>query len=599
MRGIFSIFYISFLFFLLGGCSGSHGEPVGFIDANDFYKTNGNDNGTRLLWGMWNIHFDLDELTATVEPVRNIQTHFNVTPILQPPTCNDCLAITINSFNDVTRILDLDATLSNPWKISGYDIRGILYTNDPGPELRNPDDCTSLFDIPEGYEINPFRAFAKGETNRLFAGEAEHVENYLIYLPEPPNWPSVLFAVDASWPDNCNEPYSIDNVSQDGTLYHYIGSSVNIQVSVHDWQEDVNGVTLTAPEITGVDNLPFTHISGDLWTIELKNNVGAAPGDYRIRINATSTGSDDLALHDVVNIHVSGGISENYPGDTGIENDPEIIFVEHFQENTLDDLFANWEEAKNPANIMFSNDVPSGSAGNQSFKVRHVGGDGTGAHLYRRLLPGYDQLHIRFYVKFDTNCGPIHHFFHAGGYNPSTPWPQGGAGEKPVGNERFTTGVEPFGNYDPWRWDFYSYWMEMHICPDDNYWGNYFINDPELSAEKGEWICLELMMKVNDPVTERNGEMALWIDGQLQYKDGQCTSWLGEGFPNGGWVWDHFTPDPAGDPFEGFRWRSDEELNINFIWLLVYITKADEGHVSEVWYDQVVVANEYIGPITP
>ncbi len=57
--------------------------------------------------------------------------------------------------------------------------------------------------------------------------------------------------------------------------------------------------------------------------------------------------------------------------------------------------------------------------------------------------------------------------------------------------------------------------------------------------------------------------------------------------------------DPAGDPFEGFRWRMDEDLNINFIWLLVYITQAEEGHINEVWYDQVVVATDYIGPITP
>ena len=41
----------------------------------------------------------------------------------------------------------------------------------------------------------------------------------------------------------------------------------------------------------------------------------------------------------------------------------------------------------------------------------------------------------------------------------------------------------------------------------------------------------------------------------------------------------------------------DEDLKLNFLWLLVYITTADTGYESEIWYDQVIVATEYIGPI--
>jgi hypothetical protein len=247
--------------------------------------------------------------------------------------------------------------------------------------------------------------------------------------------------------------------------------------------------------------------------------------------------------------------------------------------------------------MSLATDIPAASHGAHSLLIAHVGGQGTGAHLYRRLLPGYDKLHVRFYVKFDLDCFPIHHFVHVGGYHPATAWPQGGAGTRPNGNERFSTGVEPFGAQ--WRWDFYSYWMEMRSSPDGRSWGHDFINDPALKVERGKWICVELMMKMNDPVMQRNGEQALWIDGQLWRKDGQPVSYLGERFPRGAWVWDSFLPDSEGEPFEGFRWRRRDELNLNFLWLLLYITKAPPGHISKVWFDDIVVAQQYIGPIRP
>lgn len=293
----------------------------------------------------------------------------------------------------------------------------------------------------------------------------------------------------------------------------------------------------------------------------------------------------------------NSGIAERYPGDVGIAKDTRVVFVEDFEAGSVADLNKSWENVTNREILSLSRDIPAGSAGRQSLLMTHVGGKSTGAHLYRRLQPGYGQLHLRFYVKFDPKCAPIHHFVHMGGYNPPTPWPQGGAGERPGGHERFTTGVEPYGN--AWRWDFYSYWMEMRSSPGEKFWGNDFINDNKLAAARGKWVCVELMMKTNDPVTERNGEQAIWIDGQLWRKEGQVISHLGKGFPKGKWVWDSFLPDPKGEPFEGFRWKKDENLNLNFLWLLLYMTKAPDGHESKVWFDHIVVAKEYIGPLTP
>ncbi|HCO95770.1 MAG TPA: hypothetical protein DIU00_17795 [Phycisphaerales bacterium] len=294
---------------------------------------------------------------------------------------------------------------------------------------------------------------------------------------------------------------------------------------------------------------------------------------------------------------VRHGLASKYKGDKGIEKNPDVIFVENFESGSLDAVKVRWESVKSLDMMSLSADVPAASAGRQSLLMSHIGGKGNGAHLYRRLLPGYEQLYVRFYVKFARDCYPIHHFVHVGGYNPSTSWPQGGAGIRPAGDARFTTGIEPYGR--KWRWDFYSYWMGMRSSPDRKSWGHDFVNDENLIAERDKWICVELMMKMNNPVTAHNGQQELWIDGMSWNKDGQLISRLGKGFPKGKWVWDSFMPDPEGEPFEGFQWRSDEKLNLNFLWILLYITDAPPGHVSKVWFDDIVVAKKYIGPANP
>lgn len=303
------------------------------------------------------------------------------------------------------------------------------------------------------------------------------------------------------------------------------------------------------------------------------------------------------------------GIARKYQGDRGIENDPAVVFSENFDSGSIGAIAERWESVQNKEILSLSSDVPEESADGHSLLMTHVGGKGTGAHLYRRLQPGYEKLHIRFYVKFDPQCAPIHHFFHVGGYHPATPWPQGGAGQRPRGDERFSTGVEPHG--DAWVWDYYTYWVEMRGSPPRGQtWGNSFIRDPEWKVERGKWICMELMMKMNE-VGDTNGELALWIDGKR-------SSYLGKGFPKGRWVYDKFLPGGwgegvrwsdekngperlqfprGGSPFEGFRWRRDERLKLNFFWVLLYITKAPPDHVSKVWFDNIVVAEEYVGPI--
>lgn len=305
------------------------------------------------------------------------------------------------------------------------------------------------------------------------------------------------------------------------------------------------------------------------------------------------------------------GIASRYAGDAGIADDPSVVFAESFEGlSDVDELDERWESVRHKELMSIQSDVPEGSAGRQSLLTSHVGGESNGADLYTRLLPGYDKLHFRFYTKFDPDCNPIHHFARIGGRNPSTPGPRGGAGVRPGGNERFSFAVEPHGSR--WVWDYYTYWMEMGGSPPEGKtWGNSFVHNDSITVKRGEWTSVEIMVKLNQDVEGHDGEMAMWIEGKL-------VSHLGPGFPKGMWTYDKFKPGRSGtairwndeleegvtydvpeggNPFDGFRWRSSEDLTINYVWLQVYITRAPNGHLSKVYYDDIVIAKEYIGPI--
>jgi len=310
------------------------------------------------------------------------------------------------------------------------------------------------------------------------------------------------------------------------------------------------------------------------------------------------------------------GLAARYPGDSGIEKDPRVLQVESFEQADVAALAAQWETVSAKDCMSFTADVPAGSAGKQSLLMDRQ--KGSGGSLYRRLKNpkakggfGYDQIFARYYVKFAEDCGEIHHFGPClGGNYPATAWPTVKAGQRTDGAKSFWSGIEPNGK--AWTWDFYTYWCEMRGSPPRGQtWGNSFIREPNLKVEKGRWICVEQMIKMND-AGDTNGEQALWLDGKL-------IAHLGKGFPKGKWTFDKFEPGKSGDgvkwsdekkdreyfkvpeggaPFEGYRWRTAPELNVNYVWLYTY-TEKPEGHRIRVWYDDVVVATEYIGPIAP
>jgi hypothetical protein len=299
------------------GCSNHSTNPTtSEIDQIDpiLYVTEQTPNpNTHNILGSWNATFDLQSLSVELEPNRALNGHFNISTMIPPPE------IVINSYNQVTNVVDVDVTITNPYQITAYDVRIIIFTDSIGHKLTNADDWTGLYDIPNGYPINPFKAFGKEEPNRRFLQSAQLTENLHILLPG--GNPTVGFALDASYPVNCDEPYEISNFVQADKLYDLPGSSTGLEVTVLDWFNDVNHVQLYCPEITGVDLVNFSQLTTETWELTLANNTGASAGDYSAFLLAKSDNSGPLTLFDEVVIQVSPseqiGWNQSWGGDDG------------------------------------------------------------------------------------------------------------------------------------------------------------------------------------------------------------------------------------------------------------------------------------------
>src|SRR6266516_3938816 len=135
-------------------------------------------------------------------------------------------------------------------------------------------------------------------------------------------------------------------------------------------------------------------------------------------------------------------------------------------------ITARYDDYKNLGSMALVADKPSKSCGAASLRLT-AGGSTASADdatdLYKKLLKpngsGYDELYVRWYVKYQAGA-PWHHTgVWLGGYNPPSNWPNPQAGTKPVGDDRVSFGMEPVWGASPnLRFDFYDYWMKMHTC---------------------------------------------------------------------------------------------------------------------------------------
>ena len=286
---------------------------------------------------------------------------------------------------------------------------------------------------------------------------------------------------------------------------------------------------------------------------------------------------------------VQAQLANSYPNDVGIENDPNVLYVEKFDDG-MTNILSRYDEIVNSDGMSLDTiDVPPGSLGPNSIIMTSVPGVNNGGHLFKRFTPGFDStVYVRYYVKYPSSSdGYFHHesvWF--GGHNPATTWPWPRAQTCGLGDERLIISYEPVWKTSPAGMDSYIYWGDMHAwnSAGDNCYGNPMIsegktnNDAPASStapvvDLDQWMCIEVMIKLNNPVTAYNGELRLW-------QNGVEVGYWGPGFPNGHWDKDKWYNNPADPPFEGFRWRTDANLNINWLWFNFYHDNPASPHHS-------------------
>lgn len=287
------------------------------------------------------------------------------------------------------------------------------------------------------------------------------------------------------------------------------------------------------------------------------------------------------------------GIAKKYVVDRGIENDPAVIFSENFESSLTNfrSRFNGWQG--DPSAIGTSTDRPSASGGGQSAMLLPKSSSGT---LYRQLPADYQQLYMRYYIKYGGTV--FHHSGgYLGGYYPASGWPQGDAGLKgvrPNGDRLFIASLEPQGSPDSiqpqTRLDTYMNWVDMQgtSCCGALWYGRNYLASYALPIRANTWQCVEIMVKLNSTAGGHDGELTLWIDGVeiVNFRTGNPVGTFNTS--SGSW-----TTGP-GSPFPGFQWRDMLNYGINWVKLQNF---SDVGTPTNVLVDDLVVATQYIGPI--
>ncbi|HSV73846.1 MAG TPA: hypothetical protein VLH79_08815 [Chthonomonadales bacterium] len=285
------------------------------------------------------------------------------------------------------------------------------------------------------------------------------------------------------------------------------------------------------------------------------------------------------------------GIAARYPGDAGIARHPAVLFADGFETVTgerLSDGLREDEADRSRWNHAWdhawggSRAVRHAHTGRQAVELATPGAGSVG--LTRNLHPGRERLFMRYYIRYAPDFPGAHHVggaieARAPGVPHANPGvPASGANKITVLLDHWTfePGMTPPGPLVAYVYhmDQQHQWGEQfypsgRIQPQENerrrLFGDAFVPRPDLTPQLDRWICLELMVDAGAPGA-RSGRVAFWVDGRLRAD-----------FPN-------------------LRFRTTPDLKLNRVDLQLYESRSTGPR--RVWIDDVVVATQYIGPLS-
>ncbi|MBA3883958.1 MAG: hypothetical protein H0X73_14925, partial [Chthoniobacterales bacterium] len=298
------------------------------------------------------------------------------------------------------------------------------------------------------------------------------------------------------------------------------------------------------------------------------------------------------------------GIAARYPGDKGIEYDAEVIFADDFESYTSpSQLTARWDSANDQTNLRIATEAGNFYAGTKAVEMQlPIGTAEVSNVLNKTLSPEQDIVFLRCYTKFDPGyevIGSNHNGLRLSAHYPGAgiKAPADGTGFFLFLLQNNIQGSGRLGESVPGYSHIYAYWPRQRDNYGDHWYPDGFVlpYDSALGAdakvignrgdwqafpssypnfqpmanwlpERDRWYCYELMVRANTP-GNNDGEVKYWIDGNL----------VGD-FPN-------------------LNMRSISTLKMDKAHIKLHAKHSER--VNKKWYDNVVIATKYIGPIAP
>ncbi|AIE85832.1 hypothetical protein [Fimbriimonas ginsengisoli] len=276
------------------------------------------------------------------------------------------------------------------------------------------------------------------------------------------------------------------------------------------------------------------------------------------------------------------GLASKYPGDRGIEKDPAVIFRDDFEVGLPQD---RWDNVFQKETVQIATAKENVHGGSRSIEMTVPKQRQEKSNAVVKDLKGYDTVFLRVYSKFDPDfdqIGSSHNGLYLAAISPNISYSTPGI--KADGKNKFVASFECWrgdpSTGSPGGLNVYCYHPEMRSDYGDHFFpsglvlpstylkGNFgpnFLPRLDIAPKLGEWQCYELMMKANTP-GRRDGRIACWLDGKLVAD-----------FPN-------------------LRLRDVDTLKINHASLDLHIGD-NSIRSNRKWYDDVVIATSYIGPM--
>jgi hypothetical protein len=281
------------------------------------------------------------------------------------------------------------------------------------------------------------------------------------------------------------------------------------------------------------------------------------------------------------------GIAARHPGDVGIAADPDVIYADDFESYAKDaDLNKNWSAVYQNQDVHVTTAAANVHRGKQALEFVLPQETAELSDATDMVLKNEeDVLFLRYYSKFRPPydvVGSSHngssisaHYFINGQATP---------GVAADGTNKFLV------NLENWRGDattpspgdlnVYVYYPGQRSNYGDHFFptglvdpntsiphdfGPTFVARPDIIPALDRWYCYEYMVKANTP-GQTDGRIAIWLDGKL-----------------------------VAD-FGNLRFRDLASLKIDRFGLSFHIKSNPNGEAAK-WYDDVIAARTYIGPV--